>query len=287
MTGQSFYLLADNSVESCYFVSRFIEELGQSSRFLGVVAAETRPSEAILQERERLHASVGGWTDSSKEFEQVCSRLYQPLNPSSRKMIQRYGLPRFSMSHHESTVFLGSDVNAVSAQNCMNELLKTDDRCWLVNYLPKLLKPWWIELARSRLVNCHSAVLPYARGLHAIENIAASKDIDAFRQASGVTIHYIDAGIDTGPIIRAERVTDPFRFDSLWELKGHLYRLGIEWYVRTVREITGSTDTEPAGIIPSPELRGPIYAKERFTEETRRQAEAGYLWMKSRCSLAP
>jgi phosphoribosylglycinamide formyltransferase-1 len=163
----------------------------------------------------------------------------------------------------------------------MSDLLETANPCWLVTYLPKLLEPWWIELAQSRLLNCHSAVLPYARGMHAIENVAASKNIEAFRKAAGVTIHYIDAGIDTGPIIRAERMTDPFRFDSLWEFKGHLYRTGIEWYIKTVRDIIGSTDTEPAGMIPSADLKGPNYAKKHFTEDKRRQAEAGYLWMKS------
>ena len=281
MKSKGFYLLAENTFESCYFVSRFIEELGQSSSFLGVLAAEPRPAEDILQDRERFHSRFGGVTDLSEELEQIWSELYQPLNPASRRMIQGYGLPRFSTSHHENTVFLGSDINALTARNCMSDLLEIDNPCWLVTYLPKLLEPWWIEVAQSRLLNCHSAVLPSARGMHAIEHVAASRDIDAFRNAAGVTIHHIDAGIDTGSIIRAERVADPFRFDSLWELKGHLYRTGIEWYIQTVRDIIGPADTVPAGIIPSADLKGPNYLKKHFTEEKRRQAEAGYLWMKS------
>lgn len=286
MIGKGFYLLAENTFESCYFVSRFIDEFEQSRSFLGVLAAEARPAEIILQDRERFHSRFGGATDWSEEFEQIWSGLYQPLNVTSRRMIQRYGVPHFSTSHHENTVFLGSDINGLTARNCMRDIFKTANPCWLVTYLPKLLKPWWIEPAQSRLLNCHSAVLPYARGMHAIENVAASKDIDAFRRAVGVTIHYIDGGIDTGPIIRAERVTDPFRFKSLWELKGHLYRTGIEWYIQTVRDIIGSADTEPAGIWPSAPLKGPNYLKKHFTEEKKRQAEEGYLWMKSQLSEA-
>ncbi|NES69686.1 MAG: hypothetical protein F6K24_32965 [Okeania sp. SIO2D1] len=73
------------------------------------------------------------------------------------------------------------------------------------------------------MVNCHSAVLPYARGMHCIENLAIYKNINQFRQAAGVTIHYVDEGVDTGSIIRTERIVDPFCFNSIWDLKGYIY----------------------------------------------------------------
>lgn len=284
--GTGFYLLAENTFESCCFVSRFIEELGQGSGFLGVLCAEERPGEDIRQDRERFHSGFGGTTDLTEQVEQTWSALYRALNPASRGMIQHYGFPRFSTSHHDNTVFLGADINGPVARSRISDIVKTANPCWLVTYLPKLLEPWWIELVQSRVLNCHSAVLPFARGMHAIENVAAARDIDAFRKAVGVTIHFIDAGVDTGPIIRAERVTDPFRFDSLWELKGHLYRTGIECYIQAVRDIVGSADTVPAGILPSADLKGPNYLKKHFTEEKKRQAEAGYLWMKSQVSGA-
>src|SRR5579859_607244 len=90
-------------------------------------------------------------------------------------------------------------------------------------FLDQLLDPWWIELTDSRIINGHSAVLPYARGMFAIENVAISQNIEAFKKAAGATVHYIDTGIDTGPIIRAERLIDPLRFSSIWELKGRTF----------------------------------------------------------------
>lgn len=286
MTNKGFYLLTENTLESCYFVSRFLEEFGDSSSLLGVLLAEPRPSEDRLQERESFHSQFPDAADWSEDHERLWSWLYQPLSPASRRMIEAYGPPRFSTSHHENTVFLGSHLNAPPVRKRMRELLDIDHPCWLVTYLPKILAPWWIEISQGRLLNCHSAVLPYARGMHAIEQVAASRDIHAFRKAAGITIHYIDTGIDTGPIIRAERLTDPFRFASLWELKGHLYRIGIDWYIQTVRDIISSANTVPAGIAPDIDGKGPVYLKRDFDEEKRRQAETGYLWMKFQLSEA-
>jgi len=284
MTRRGFYLLTENTFESCYFVSRFITALGHSSRFLGVLIAEPPPPPDLLLEREQFHSRHHRVYDWNEKLDQMWSRLYQPLSPAGRRMIEAYGLPRYPNSQHDHTIFLGSDINTASARHRMEDLLRIDNRRWLVTYLPRMIQPWLIELAHSQVLNCHSAVLPYARGLHAIENIAASRDIDAFRTAAGITIHYIDNGIDTGPIIRAERIVDPFRFDSLWDLKGHLYHTGVTWYIRTVRDIIESDDTVPAGIIPSAALKATTYYKTDFTPKKARQAETGYLWMKSRLS---
>lgn len=280
MPSKDFYLLVENTFESCYFVSRFIDEFKQSSNFIGVLVAEDRPPESILQGRRLFHCEYGGQKEWSDEMENKWLGLFPPLNESSQKMIHLYGVPDFSIAHHPNTIFLGSNVNGEFAEACLKDICK-ETIPWLATYLPKILQSWWIEMTKSQVLNCHSAVLPYARGMHAIENVAALKDIDAFQQAAGITIHYIDSGVDTGSIIRAERLVDPFRFNSIWELKAQLYITGIEWYIRTVRDISGSAGTIPAGILSRPDLRGLNYMRKDFTEEKRRKAEEGYLWMKS------
>jgi phosphoribosylglycinamide formyltransferase-1 len=286
LMGKGFFLLAENTFESCYFVSRFSGEFRESPCFLGVILAEKKPDESCLRGRESFHSEYGGRTAWNVEMDQKWSGCYQPLSNVSRRMIQAYGVPGISVSHHTNTVFIGSDINGRIAEGLVSDICR-ESSPWLVSYLPKILDPWWIELFRSRVLNCHSAVLPYARGMHAIENLAALKDISSFRRAAGVTIHFIDDGIDTGPIIRAERLAEPFRFESIWELKGHLYGVGIEWYIQTVRDIIRSTGTTPAGIFPRPELQGRNYLRKHFTEETKRRAEEGYLWMKSQLPQGP
>ena len=280
MFARDFYLLVENTFESCYLTSRFIEQFKHSSHFLGVLIAEDKPAQDILQQRQLFHSEYGGQKDWNDEMEKRWLGLYQPLNEASRKMIKLYGVSKFAVTQHPNTIFLGDKVNGSFARYCVKEICR-ETTPWLVTYLPKILHSWWIEITKSQILNCHSAVLPYARGMHSIENVASKKNIEAFQQAAGITIHYIDAGIDTGSIIRAERVTDPFRFNSIWELKAYLYSIGVEWYIRTVNDILDSASTTPVGLKPSADLCGENYLRKHFTPAKRQQAEAGYLWMKS------
>jgi phosphoribosylglycinamide formyltransferase-1 len=53
----------------------------------------------------------------------------------------------------------------------------------------------------GRIVNTHSAPLPEFPGAHPIEDVLA-----AGASETAATVHYVDEGIDTGPVIATERV---------------------------------------------------------------------------------
>jgi phosphoribosylglycinamide formyltransferase-1 len=53
----------------------------------------------------------------------------------------------------------------------------------------------------GRIVNTHSAPLPDFPGAHPIEDVLA-----AGVGETAATVHYVDEGMDTGPVIAAERV---------------------------------------------------------------------------------
>jgi phosphoribosylglycinamide formyltransferase-1 len=53
----------------------------------------------------------------------------------------------------------------------------------------------------GRVVNTHSAPLPDFPGAHPIEDVLA-----AGVPETAATVHYVDEGVDTGPVIAAERV---------------------------------------------------------------------------------
>jgi phosphoribosylglycinamide formyltransferase 1 len=56
-------------------------------------------------------------------------------------------------------------------------------------------------VARFRIVNTHPALLPAFPGAHAIRDaLAAGVD------TTGVTVHWVDEGVDTGPVIAQVRV---------------------------------------------------------------------------------
>ena len=53
----------------------------------------------------------------------------------------------------------------------------------------------------GRIVNTHSAPLPDFPGAHPIEDVLA-----AGVPETAATVHYVDEGVDTGPVIAAETV---------------------------------------------------------------------------------
>jgi len=70
-----------------------------------------------------------------------------------------------------------------------------------------LLRPEFFEVFGRRVVNTHSAPLPAFPGAHPIEDVLA-----AGVPETAATVHWVDEGVDTGPVIRvvpvAVRPTD-------------------------------------------------------------------------------
>jgi phosphoribosylglycinamide formyltransferase-1 len=64
-----------------------------------------------------------------------------------------------------------------------------------------LLRRCFLERFPGRVINTHSAPLPDFPGPHPIHDVLA-----AGVQETAATVHYVDGGIDSGPVIAAERV---------------------------------------------------------------------------------
>lgn len=65
----------------------------------------------------------------------------------------------------------------------------------------RLVKAPLLDAFPGRILNIHPSLLPAFPGLQAWEQAVA-----AGAKESGCTVHYVDAGMDTGPIILQERV---------------------------------------------------------------------------------
>lgn len=280
MPQKNFYLLIDSSIICSYLVSKWIKFFENRPGFQGIlVKEEVQPGE-IIEARKFFHRKYAGQKHLTDEVYQAITDLYPELDPTEKAMIAQYGVSNYSTTEHPQTVFLGDNLNGEYARNWLMEAAR-DSPPLIFCCVSQILKSWWIELTKSQLFNSHTAVLPYARGLHSIENMAILKDINKFKQAAGITIHYIDEGVDTGSIIRAERIVDPFRFNSIWELKGYTYVKEFELYVQTAEEILGNNEIIPAGVPVDPKLLGPNFLAKNFTPEKQKQAEEAYLTMKN------
>jgi phosphoribosylglycinamide formyltransferase 1 len=81
----------------------------------------------------------------------------------------------------------------------------------LAGYM-RLLSPGFVSGFRHRIVNIHPSLLPSFPGLH-----AQRQAIDYGVRVSGCTVHLVDEGLDTGPIVvqRAVPVADGDDEDAL------------------------------------------------------------------------
>ena len=70
----------------------------------------------------------------------------------------------------------------------------------LAGYMHLLTKPF-LDRFPDRIVNVHPSLLPQFPGGHAIEDALA-----AGVETTGVTIHLVDEGLDTGTVLRQEAV---------------------------------------------------------------------------------
>jgi methionyl-tRNA formyltransferase len=103
----------------------------------------------------------------------------------------------------DKQIFLGSDLRKPDTVAAIKEL---NPDIALSIFFDYILKPAFIDLFADGVINLHPSYLPYNRGQYPnvwsiVENTPA-----------GVTLHYIDPGIDTGDIIAQQEV--PVYFDD-------------------------------------------------------------------------
>jgi phosphoribosylglycinamide formyltransferase-1 len=60
----------------------------------------------------------------------------------------------------------------------------------------RILSPFFIRSYKNRIINLHPALLPSFPGTH-----AARQALDYGVKFTGCTVHFVDEGVDTGPII--------------------------------------------------------------------------------------
>ena len=72
---------------------------------------------------------------------------------------------------------------------------KNCDLVVLAGYM-KILSPYFINTYKNKIMNIHPALLPSFPGLH-----VQKKALDYGAKVSGCTVHFVDEGLDSGPII--------------------------------------------------------------------------------------
>jgi len=93
----------------------------------------------------------------------------------------------------------------------------------------RVLTPEFLESFPGRVINIHPALLPSFPGLG-----VRQKAIDHGVRFSGCTVHFVDAGVDTGPII-IQAVVPVYPDDTEEELKDRILKLEHKIYPKAIQ----------------------------------------------------
>lgn len=88
----------------------------------------------------------------------------------------------------------------------------------------RVLTGGFVKKYYGRLINIHPALLPAFPGAHAIKDAW-----DAKVKETGVTVHFVDSGVDTGPVI-LQRKVPLLPDDTLETLEARIHQVEYELY---------------------------------------------------------
>ena len=92
----------------------------------------------------------------------------------------------------------------------------------------RVLTEGFVKKYYGRLINIHPALLPAFPGAHAIKDAW-----DAKVKETGVTVHFVDTGVDTGPVI-LQRKVPVLPNDTLEILEVRIHQAEYEIYPQAV-----------------------------------------------------
>lgn len=146
---------------------------------------------------------------------------YDMQDPVLRQYAEKLGVPFIAHPDVNSTEFIESV-----------KLYEAD--LFISMSFNQILKRSIIDLSPKGFINCHAGALPYYRGRN-ILNWALINGEDKF----GVTVHYVDDGIDTGDIIEQEfvEITPTDTYGSVLEKAIELCAATL---IKSVRVIVGN-----------------------------------------------
>jgi phosphoribosylglycinamide formyltransferase-1 len=100
----------------------------------------------------------------------------------------------------------------------------------LAGYM-ELLEPEFVRRFRNRIVNVHPALLPSFPGLDAI-----GRALEHGVKVTGVTVHFVDEGVNSGPIILQRAIVVPYTRERS-QLEAEIHRVEHELFPEAIQLI--------------------------------------------------
>ncbi len=93
----------------------------------------------------------------------------------------------------------------------------------------RMLSPGMVRKYHNRIMNIHPSLLPAFKGAHAIKDALAANV-----RSTGVTVHFVDAKMDHGPIILQQKIEIKSE-DTLATLEKRIHRVEHKLYPMAIR----------------------------------------------------
>ncbi|MBK8710323.1 MAG: formyl transferase [Niastella sp.] len=162
---------------------------------IDVILEEKENTKKFLQRRIRRL----GWGKVIGQMAfQVC--IAKPMSLFSQKRVAEI----LKENGMDDSPIPAADVHAVHSVNhaeTISLIKKINPDLVIVNGT-RIISKKVIQAADCKMINTHAGITPKYRGVHGMYWALVNRDIEN----SGVTVHYIDEGIDTGNIIYQENV---------------------------------------------------------------------------------
>lgn len=111
------------------------------------------------------------------------------------------------------------------------------DYVLLAGYM-RIITPVLLNAYPKRIINIHPALLPAFPGIHSIQEAYTAQVTE-----TGVTVHYIDEGVDTGPII-AQQAVALKPGESLAELEQRIHAVEHQLYPAVIQTLIKQNQKE-------------------------------------------
>ena len=96
----------------------------------------------------------------------------------------------------------------------------------------RVLTPFFVSRWKGRLVNIHPSLLPDFPGAHAQRDA-----LEARVRVSGCTVHFVDEGVDSGPIIE-QREVPVLESDTIDTLRDRIKKAEHDLYPKVLDDIS-------------------------------------------------
>lgn len=174
-----------------------------------------------------------------KALGQIIFSLLVPkmLNAFSKKRIT--GLEKhYSLNKKEIPEQKIKNVSSVNSDECLKEIEDYKPDLILVNGT-RIISSKVLDSVSVPFVNIHVGFTPKYRGVHGGYWALVNKDTEN----CGVTVHFVDAGIDTGGVI-AQRKININHLDNFVTYPVHQYGVGVGLFKEVIQKIKSGENIE-------------------------------------------